>query len=408
VNTSWGTTLDVNGDGYGDIAFGNVGVYPGGAAGVGSTPAISLSSPDGNPSFGWTTASAGDVNGDGFGDFVVGQPGPDGSVGSVLVYHGGPAGLSPQPTATIAGLEINGGFGTVLASAGDVNGDGYADIIVGANGTNHGQGSAYIFEGGPTGLGSTPAATLLSPDSGQADFGFSVATSGDVNGDGFGDVIVGAPGFTAGPSYTNHAFVYLGGPEGLSTTPQAMLTNAAGPPGPAGGEFGWSVDCANDVNGDGYADVVVGAPRVQGIAGSGYVYLGGPTGILTSVSAILPAQGGAAQAQQEQGFSVSSPGDIDGDGYADVVTTAPGVDGYTGQVYVFPGSPTGVVVAPAVTLAGPGGELTAFGWGVSHTGDTNGDGHADVFTSALWTGRGYLYYGGPAWLASSPSVVLSY
>ncbi len=404
VNASWGTTLDVNGDGYGDFALGAAGIYLGGPAGLPAVPNTLLTMADPKLGFGWTLASAGDVNGDGFGDFVVGAPGPNGGVGALHVYHGSPAGLSATPTTSLVGLTAKGGFGTTAASAGDVNGDGYADVIVGANGSDGGVGRAYVYLGGPSGLAASPATTLLSPDPSHVGFGFTVASAGDVNADGYGDVIIGAPG--AIDAMNNHAFIYLGGPCGLSTTPATTLTNA---PDAAGGELGWSVGCAGDINGDGYADVAVGAPRVGGLDGSAYVYRGGPSGVST-VPTIISAQAITPQAQQETGFAVASPGDINGDGYSDLVVTATGVDGYTGKAYVFAGSASGLSASPVVTLTGPDGPMSAFGWALSRTGDLNGDGFADVAIGAPWIGgadslgRGHVYYGGSSWISSTPSL----
>ena len=137
-----------------------------------------------------------------------------------------------------------------MAGAGDVNGDGYADVIVGAGGYSSNTGRAYVYHGGPSGLSASPAftATGEGPDN---FFGVAVAGAGDVNGDGYADVIVGACGYS---SYTGRAYVYHGGPGGLSASPAFSATGAA-----TGDGFGFSVAGAGDVNGDGYADVIVGA-----------------------------------------------------------------------------------------------------------------------------------------------------
>src|SRR5204863_318808 len=138
-------------------------------------------------------------------------------------------------------------------------------------------GRAYVYLGGAGGLATTPATTLTAPDGAGGRYGFSVASAGDVNGDGFADLVVGAPGVSTN---TGRAYVYLGGAGGLATTPATTLTAPDG----AGGDFGISVASAGDVNGDGYADLVVGAHRVSTDTGRAYVYLGGASGLATTPS----------------------------------------------------------------------------------------------------------------------------
>ena len=148
-----------------------------------------------------------------------------------------------------------------MATAGDVNGDGFADVIVGASGYDNGQtdeGRAFVYHGSAAGLATTAAWTAES-DQANARFGSSVATAGDVNGDGFSDVIVGAYAYDNGQTDEGRAFVYHGLGGGLSQRP---------PPGPRsrtrlGAEFGFSVATAGDVNGDGYSDVIVGATSLR-------------------------------------------------------------------------------------------------------------------------------------------------
>ncbi len=147
-------------------------------------------------------------------------------------------------------------FGRVVATAGDVNGDGYSDVIVGADQYDNGEtdeGRAFVYHGSAAGLSATPAWTAESNQA-SALFGFSVATAGDVNGDGFADVIVGALYFDNGQTDEGRAFVYLGSAAGLA--PTAAWTAESDQ---ASAQFGWSVATAGDVNGDGFADVIVGA-----------------------------------------------------------------------------------------------------------------------------------------------------
>jgi len=164
-------------------------------------------------------------------------------------------------------------FGGSVASAGDVNGDGYADIIVGASnapgaGTND-TGEAYVYYGSSSGLGTSAVWNVNGEASGDR-FGVSVASAGDVNGDGYADVIVGANYNDDGASNAGEAYVYYGSASGLSATPDWSDQGEA-----SGDYFGVSVASAGDVNGDGYADVIVGAyanDDAASNAGEVYVY----------------------------------------------------------------------------------------------------------------------------------------
>jgi hypothetical protein len=366
INTSWGTTLDVNGDGYADVVVGAYGsstayVYQGGATGLAPTPSV-LSGPAGSNNFGISVASAGDVNGDGYADLVVGAD----TSNTAYVYLGGATGLSTTPTI-LTGPAGSNAFGRPVTSAGDVNGDGYADLVVGAPVSN----TAYVYFGGATGLATTP--TTLTGPAGSNAFGVSVASAGDVNGDGYADLVVGA-------SASNTAYVYLGGATGLATTPATLA-------GPAGSRFGQSVASAGDVNGDGYADLVVGAFG----SNTAYVYLGGATGVATTPTTLTGPAGSSYF-----GYSVASAGDVNGDGYADVVVGA----SVSNAAYVYLGGATGLATTPT-TLTGPAGS-GAFSASVASAGDVNGDGYADLIVGAFISNSAYVYLGGATGLATTP------
>ncbi len=386
VNTSWGTTLDLNGDGYADVVVGGdqvsrAYIYMGSAAGITSAQQPikligALSS-----RFGYSVASAGDVNGDGYADLIVGAFGDLSTVGSVSLYLGSASGISAssQPI-TIAGPDgQNSNFGETIASAGDLNGDGYADVLVGALGVSGGQtlptGRAHIYFGGPSGLFSTSRIDLASPDGGL--FGSSVASAGDVNGDGYADFVIGASNFQ---TYTGRAYLYLGGPSGVSVNEPAT-TVLTGPDGPNG--FFGRVTNAGDVNGDGYADLIVAAN-----IGHAYVYLGGAPGITSTQQ---PTVLGAS-------VEVSGAGDINGDGYADIIA------GNT----VFQGSPAGVSSARSITLTNPDNA----GGRAAGVGDVNGDGYADVATGydgyMDCLGRVYIYLGSaPGFTTTQQPIILT-
>ena len=161
-------------------------------------------------------AGAGDVDRDTFGDVVVGAYLWDTATvtdaGKVVAFHGSADGLAATPSWEVVGTESGARFGYAVASAGDVNGDGYADVIVGepyrdVEGTD--QGRALVYEGSAAGL-PTAASWIKGGSMGGDWYGQSVASAGDVNGDGYGDVIIGAPGADAPDSAEGLAHVYLG------------------------------------------------------------------------------------------------------------------------------------------------------------------------------------------------------
>jgi hypothetical protein len=222
-------------------------------------------------------ATAGDVNGDGYADVIVGAPyyaNGQTDEGRASVYHGSASGLSITAKWTAESDQADAKFGNAVATAGDVNGDGFADVIVGAPNYDNGQtdeGRASVYHGSAGGLSATPNWTSES-DQDSAKFGNSVAIAGDVNGDGYADVIVGAPNYDNGQTDEGRVFVYHGSASGLSTT-----ANWTAESDQASAYFGYSVATAGDVNGDGYADVIVGAPNYdngQADEGRAFVYYG--------------------------------------------------------------------------------------------------------------------------------------
>src|SRR5439155_970301 len=198
-------------------------VFLGSASGLASTPAWTAESDQASADFGASVATAGDVNGDGYADVIVGAHLYDNgqsNEGRAFVYLGSASGLASTPAWTAESNQANADFGTSVAAAGDVNSDGFGDVIVGADLYDNGQtdeGRIFVYLGSATGLAPAPDWTA---DSNQADaaFAFSVAAAGDVNGDGFGDVIAGAPAFDNGQTDEGRAFVFLGSGAGLAAS----------------------------------------------------------------------------------------------------------------------------------------------------------------------------------------------
>jgi hypothetical protein len=431
---------DVNGDGYADVIVGArlyddpeadegaAFVFLGGPSGVANgSPATAYAKLEVDQAQAFlgfaSVASAGDVNGDGYADVIVGAPrwdGGDTNEGLALVYLGGAQGIvSGNPATAAAAIQSNfasGNLARSVASAGDVNGDGYSDVIVGAPGFDNGQtgeGAAFIFLGGPGGIVSgNPAgsATVLEGNHTSTQMGWSVASAGDVNGDGYGDVIVGANWYQNGQAFEGGAFVFLGSPSGVASGSPASAA-ARIESDQVAAFLGDSVASAGDVNGDGYSDVIVGAAQYDDgdtDEGAAFVFLGGPSGIASGNPATAAAVLEGQQAGANFGLSVASGGDVDGDGYADVIVGAPGYDrGETdeGAAFVFRGGPGGIssgspATADGVIESNQAGAL--LGRSVAGAGDVDADGFADVIVGSPQYGNGqfqegaaFVFRGGP-------------
>jgi len=333
-----------------------------------------------NDRLGWSVSGAGDVNGDGIPDFIAGALYADNGLasGSAYVYSGANGTLLYQ----FDGQNSADRFGESVSAAGDVNGDGFDDLIVGADSSDNGgssSGSAYIYSG--------VNGALLYQWDGQkpADrFGGTVSGAGDVNGDGFDDVIVGADGVDNNGGNSGAAFVYSG-------ANAALLYQFDGQN--ADDHLGRSVSGAGDLNGDGFDDVFIGADGADNNgsnSGSAYVYSGANGTLLYRFDGQNPGD--------TLGGSVSRAGDVNSDGFEDLIVGAFRSDnnGFeSGSAYVYSG-------ANGALLYQWDGENSSdhFGWSVSGAGDVNGNGHDDVIVGAnnssnnsVGSGSAYVYSG---------------
>ncbi|MFT7619211.1 MAG: hypothetical protein ACI97A_002861 [Planctomycetota bacterium] len=326
-----------------------------------TVPAYTFNGDSANDNFGRSVSDAGDVNGDGFADLIGGAPFDDNngsSSGSARVFSG----FDGSILYTFNGDSTGDYFGWSVSGAGDVNGDGFADLIVGApldNGNN--SGSARVFSG----FDGSILYTFNGDNAGDRS-GLSVSGAGDVNGDGFADLIVGADLDDNNVGNSGSARVFSGFDGSILYTFNGGNTDD---------QFGFSVSGAGDVNGDGFADLIVGAngdDNNGSSSGSARVFSGFDGSTLYTFN--------GDSAGDVFGASVSGAGDVNGDGFADLIVGAFGDDNNgadSGSARVFSGFDGSVLYA----FDGNSGS-DDFGFSVSGAGDVDGDGCDDVIVGA--------------------------
>ena len=390
---------DANGDGDGDLLIGAHAESSGGLAGAGRAYLVSgatgavlltLASPNGQADggFGFSVAGVPDADGDGRGDLLIGAPmeAVSGSLerGRAYLYSGATGALLQTLTSSFQ-LEFTLQFGYAVAGVPDTDGDGRGDLLIGA-GLQETQ--AFLHSGGSGAL----IRTLSTPNyEGDSGFGKAVAGVGDVNGDGRGDLLIGAGGENGGGA-TNSGRAYLY--DGAAGT---VLRTLESPNGEASGRFGDAVAGVPDVDGDGFGELLIGAPGedVGSVLDGGRAYLvsGASGAAMHALSAPQPQTAGRF------GAAVAGVADADGDGRGDLLIGADDEDGGgatdAGRAYLVSGTTAQILRR----LASPNAEADgAFGSAVAGVPDLNGDGLGDIAigapaedASATDDGRAYLY-----------------
>ncbi len=393
---------------------------------------------------GISVSDAGDVNGDGLADLIVGANNAyaRGSYsGQSYVVFGKTTGTAVQ-LSTVAngtgGFAINGRCsndysGISVSSAGDVNGDGLADLLVGAWSADpnalSSSGQSYVIFGKTAGT----AVELSAVAAGTGGFamnglttsdlsGWAVSGSGDINGDGLADVLVTARAADPNGANSGQNYVVFGKTSGTAVELSTVATGTGGFAMnglSANFQAGESISGAGDVNGDGLMDLIIGSKSGEphgSSSGQSYVVFGKTAGTLVQLTNVLTGTGGFVINGQisgdQAGKTVSAAGDVNGDGLADLIVGGYAADpnslNAAGQAYVVFGKTAGTAVELSSVVAGTGGfaingqvALDYAGFSVGSAGDFNGDGLADLIVGAKMadpnslsaSGQSYVVFG---------------
>ncbi len=321
-----------------------------------------------NERTGLVVADAGDWNGDGFRDVAIGAPfarvGANAEAGRVTVRFGGPE-PGALPDVVLEGPAASSLFGSAIAGGGDFDGDGFDDLVVGAWSYNNGRGSIFLYRGGLVPDATADQRFSVTASSGITRLGQSLAFVGDWDGDGRDDFVAGQRSNTNG---TSEAPIYLGSAR-LDSLPDIKLRS----PAVNDPSFATRVARAGDFDGDGWPDVwVTRVPTVNDTSGYAYLYRGGP-----GSDVFIDREIRGSRAYGFASYGLDGVGDVNGDGYDDLAVGVPYLD--TGEVRIFLGGPGAV---RGFTVHGRNSS-DAFGLSVAGGGDINNDGFSDVLIGAV-------------------------
>ncbi len=332
-----------------------------------------------------TSVTTGDFNNDGKADVAIGAPGKNAGVGAAYVYYGTSTVPNTSPDVTLTVPSGAGYFGSSL-DTGDLNRDGYDDLVIGApNSTTSGanDGAVWIWHGSSSGISAGMSQKLTGSLVASTFFGTSVAC-GDANGDGYSDVVSGEYGYN---SSQGRAWVFSGSSSGASTTVLRILSGTN-----TGMQFGWVVSAGGSEGPDTYSEIAIGAPAFSSSRGRSLLYEGASDFFTGNPPA--PEDRTGTTAGHYYGSSVNIEGSYNGDSYADLIVGAPYPSG-AGLVYIYTSDGTDVPTSSTANLvAGTSG--TSFGASLAYVADTDDDGYNELLIGSwvlLSAGEASLYDG---------------